>query len=104
MKSFFRLLDLLCTFSLLVFFVVSGLERKKKKKSNKLSFDLYDSSDEVTKVFSLWLANRKFDYNSEMDFYYIFSRVLYFMSFGLVMSNKIEEASKSKKNKCYFYK
>ncbi len=104
MKSIFRFFDLLCTFSLLVFFVGSCMERKNNKKNNKLNFDLYDSGDEITKIFSLWLANRKFDYNKEVDVYYIFSRILYFMSFGLVMSNKVENVLNNEKKKCYFYK
>ncbi len=102
MKSIFRFFDLLCTFSLLVFFVASGIERKKNKKNSKLSFDLYDSSDEITKVFTLWLSNRKFKYDNDIDFYYIVSRILYFMSFGLVMSNKVDEVCKPRRS--YFYK
>lgn len=90
MNWLFKYFDKLCTFFLSLFLIVSLIECKPKEKGNSLYFDINDNRDEVSRLIFLWLVNRKYDYEKDIDFMYVFSRLLYFLSFGLVLGYRFK--------------
>ncbi len=90
MKIYFKFVDSLCTSSLIFYLFFSSLY-KNNKKSNTMHFDLYDRDDGITKLLFLWLSNRKFNYNKDIDSNYLITRILYFTGFFLIMNNKISD-------------